>query len=231
MTKTNGSILRGYFDEVVNQKHLDLFSRYLDLQPKYFSEKFIGHVPLYVSMGIMTDESSGVKVTIQSVNPGSPAEGKLMVGDEILHVFDGARAWLTFDELREGVWGQGALGTLITIWIQRENVEHEIPLTRGLVRGFEFPYHLLVPSIIEYFKDWRDLKVRLVNVIETGDLVAYHAEYQGYNVRYRRIAMWAELGFVRFRDGKITDWWSEEDKLSQLKQLGYTIQEPELVKK
>jgi hypothetical protein len=228
MIKTNSSILRGYFDEVVNQ--IDL-QKYLDPFPKYFSEKFIGHVPLYVSMGITTDDSSGVKVTIQSVNPGSPAEGKLLVGDEILHVFDGVRAFLTFDELREGVWGQGAFGTSITIWILRENVEHEIPLTRGQVQGFEFPYHLIVPSIFEYFRDWRDLKVRVVNAIETGDLVAYHAEYQGYNVRYRRSATWAESGFVRIQDGKITDWWSEEDKLSQLKQLGYTIQEPELVKK
>jgi hypothetical protein len=231
MTQTNSSILRGYFDEVVNQKYLDLLSRYLDLYPKYFSEKFIGHVPLYVSMGIMSDDSSGVKIIIQSVAPGSPAAGKLMIGDEILHVFDGARAWLTFDELRGGVWGQGAFGTTITIWVLRENVEHEITLTRGLVQGLEFPYHLHVPSILEYFKDWRDLKVRLVNVLEIGDLVAYHAEIYGHNVRYGRSAMWAEFGFVRIQDGKITDWWSEEDKLSQFKQLGYTIQEPALAKK
>ncbi len=126
MTQTNSSILRGYFDEVVNQIHLQ---KYLDLETKYFSEKFIGHVPLYVSMGIMTDASSGVKVIIQSVNPGSPAKGKVMVGDEILRVFDGKRTWRTFDELREGVWSQGAF------W------HHDLPMgSARKSRTRDYPY-------------------------------------------------------------------------------------------
>jgi hypothetical protein len=223
MTQTNSSILRGYFDEMVNQKHLDLF-------PKYFSEEFIGHVTPYVGMGMAPDYSSGVKVTIQFVNPGSPAEGKLMVGDEILRVFDGERTWETFDELRQSTWGQGALGTSLTMWVRREEVEHEITLVRGLVQGFEFPYHLLESGTREYYKEWPDLTARLVNVIEAGDLVAYHAENQGYNARYGRAAVWAEFGFVRIQNGKITDWWSAENTFSQFKQLGYTIEEPALVK-
>lgn len=223
MTQTNSDILRGYFDEVINQQHLDLI-------PKYFSEKFIGHGTPYVGMGVMTDNSSGVKVTIQLVNPGSPAEGKLVVGDELLRVFDGEHTWKTFDELRQPLWGQGALGTSLTVWVRREEVEHEIILKRGLVQGFEFPYHLIEPGTREYIKDWPDLKARLVNVVETGDLVAYHAENQGHNTRYGRSAVWAEFGFVRIQDGKITDWWSVEDTFSLFMQLGYTILEPPLVK-
>jgi hypothetical protein len=42
--------------------------------------------------------------------------------------------------------------------------------------------------------------------------------------------MWAEFGFVRIQNGKITDWWVTDDALSQIKQLGYTIREPALVK-
>jgi predicted ester cyclase len=223
MTQTNSSILHGYFDEVVNQKHLDAI-------PKYMSEKFIGHGTPYVGMGLMIDESSGEKVIIQLVHQGSPAEGKLMVGDEILRVFDGERTWSTFEELRQSIWGQGMLGSSLTVWVRRDKAEHEIKLVRGLVQGFEFPYRLVESGNREYFKEWPDLKARLVNVIEAGDLVAYHAENQGHNARYGRSAIWAEFGFVRFQDGKIIDWWSVEDGISQFKQLGYTILAPALAK-
>lgn len=224
MAKTNSSIVRGYFKEVTNQKHLDLI-------PKYLSEKFIGHGTPYVGMGVMTDDSSGVKITIQVVYPSSPAEGKLMVGDEILRVVDGERTWKTFEELRDATWGQGVLGSSITVRVRREKAEHEFTIVRGLVKGFEFSYQLLEPGIRAYFKDWPDLKARLVNVVESGDLVAYHAENQGHNVRFGRSAVWAELGIVRIQDGKIIDWWSVEDTFSQFKQLGYTIREPALAKK
>lgn len=223
MAQTNSSILRGFFDEVNNQKRLDLI-------PKYLSEKFVGHGTPYVGMGVNSDDSSGNKVIVQVVFPGSPAEGKLKVGDELLRVFDGERNWTTFEELRQGIWGQGVIGTTITIWVRRDSSEHEISIKRGLVQGFEFPYTIIEPGTREYFKDWPDLKARLVNVIESGDLVAYHAEYQGRNVKYGRSAMWAEFGIVRIQGGKITDWWSVEDTFSQFKQLGYTIREPALAK-
>ena len=223
MTQTNISILHGYFDEMINQKHLDLI-------PKYFSEKYIGHGTPYVGTGLIIDDSSGEKVTIQSVYQGGPAEGKLMVGDEILRVVDGEHTWSTFEELRQGLWGQGVLGSSLTVWVRRGKAEKEITVVRGLVQGFEFPYKLMEPGWSEYNKEWPDLKAHLVNVIEAGNLVAYHAEYQGHNARYGRNAMWAEFGFVRFQDGKIIDWWSAEDLVSQFKQLGYTILAPALVK-
>ena len=153
-----------------------------------------------------------------------------MVGDEILRVSDGERTWETFDELCQTAWGQGALGTSLTVRVRREEAEHEISLVRGLVPAFEFPYHTLESGMRQWLKDWPDLEARLVNVIEAGDLVAYHAENQGNNTRYGRAAVWAEFGFVRVQQGKITDWWSAEDTFSQFKQLGYTIEEPAVVK-
>jgi hypothetical protein len=51
-TQTNSAILRGYFDEVVNQRRLDLI-------PKYHSEKFVGHGTPYVDLGMAMDQSSG----------------------------------------------------------------------------------------------------------------------------------------------------------------------------
>ena len=60
--------------------------------------------------------------------------------------------------------------------------------------------------------------------------LAYHAEDQGHNVRYGRSAVWAEFGFARVQDGKITDMWSSDETVVELRQLGYTILEPEMVK-
>jgi hypothetical protein len=160
------------------------------------------------------------------VQPGGPADGKLMAGDEILRVSDGDRTLETFDELRHAPWGPGVLGVPLTIWVRREGKEHEITLVRGLVPAFEFPYNLLESGIREGRKYWPDLQAHLVRVIESGDLVAYHAEIRGHNTRYGRSAVWGEFGLVRFQDGKITDWWSADDSFSRLKQLGYTIEEP-----
>jgi hypothetical protein len=219
MTETNSSIVRGFFDEVINDRRLDLL-------PKYVSEEYVGHGTPYVGIGIAPDYSGGDKVTVKLVEPGGPSEGKLMVGDEILRIADGERTWETFDELRQSDWGPGTQGTSFTMWVRREGVEHEVSLERGLVPGFEFPYHALESVMSDWLKDWPDLKSRLMRVIEAGDLVAYHVENQGNNTRYGRAAVWAEFGFVRVQQGKITDWWITEDTFSQFTQLGYTIEGP-----
>jgi len=50
MTKTNSSILRGFVDEVINQRRLDLL-------PKYLSQEYVGHGTPYVGLGIAPDYS------------------------------------------------------------------------------------------------------------------------------------------------------------------------------
>ena len=224
MSQTNGSVLRGFFEEVLNQRNPDLLS-------KYFSDNYIGHVTPYVGVGVGPDFSSGEKVIIRMVVPGGPSDGKLMVGDELLRISDGDCTWETFDEIRNSTWGHGPLDTAFTVWVRREGQEHEITLTRGLIQGVDIPYHFVEDGISELFETWPDWHSRLVQVLEVGDLVAYHAEHQGYNARFGRSAVWSEFGFVRVQGGKITDWWSNEDLYSQYKQLGYTIEEPSLAKK
>jgi predicted SnoaL-like aldol condensation-catalyzing enzyme len=98
------------------------------------------------------------------------------------------------------------------------------------VKGFVYSYHMVETGTRDFFKEFPDLKTRLLNAIESGDMVAYHVENQGQNVRYGRSAVWSEFGFVRIQDGKITEWWSSDDTIPQYRQLGYTILQPEMTK-
>ncbi len=224
MSQTNASILQNYFDEVINQKHLDLFS-------KYFDDNFIRHGSQYVGMGVMTDSSSGSKVVVQKVNPSGPAANKLIEGDEILRVKSDGRTFDTFEELRNGMlWGQGVIGTSLTVVVRRDGVEREILITRGLVPAFEFPNEMQEPGMRMFFEEMPDVKAQLVEEIEVGDTVAFRAEFQGSNVNYGRSAVWSEFGFVRFKDGKMTDWWNSDEEVSTIRQLGFSITAPELVK-
>ncbi len=224
MAQSDINILQRYFDEVINQKRLDLI-------PRYFSESFVGHGTPYVGMGFVPDSTSGTMVVVRKINPNSPAAGKLMEGDVILRAREGEHSWETFEQLRYGgLWGQGVAGTSLTLWVRRGNEEKEINITRALIQGFQFPYNLHEPMMRDFFKEWPDVKVRLVNVIESGDMVAFHADYQGHNTVFDRSAMWSEFGFMRFKDGKITEWWGSDEAVSTLKQLGYSVRAPEMVK-
>jgi predicted SnoaL-like aldol condensation-catalyzing enzyme len=220
---TNSDVLRGYFKEIDNQKKLDRLSVYV-------SEQVVGHNPPYVGLGVINDDSDGKNIIVRRVNSGGPADGKLQVGDVIVRVMDGGRTFRTYQELRSFVWGQGVLGTPVTLWVQRGGVEHEITIKRGLVQGLEGTFQFWQTGMPMYFKEWPDLHTDVIHVVEAGDLVAYYCEHQGHNSVYGRSAVWEESGIVRIQNGKITDWWSTENTLSQMKQLGYTLREPETVK-
>jgi predicted ester cyclase len=223
MVIKNSDILRGYFDEIVNQKKLEKL-------PQYLHEQFISHRSPYVGLGLATDDGSKGKVIISTIHPGSPADGKLQVGDEILQFQDGEHTWNTYAELRSGMWGQGMIGTTVSIRVKRAGEEHEYQVMRGLVEGFQFSYSFMHDAIPNYFDEWPDIHFHLVHILEAGDMVAYYGENQGRNIRFNRSAIWGECGMVRVQDSRIIEWWSQEDSFSWMRQLGFALQEPNVIK-
>jgi hypothetical protein len=92
MARTNKEIVLEYFAEVLNGKKLDRLD-------DFFSEESIYHTPTYIGAGIKTDDTSGEKLMTIGTMPGSPADGKLLPGDQIVWASDGKDTWDTFEKL------------------------------------------------------------------------------------------------------------------------------------
>ena len=220
MAKTNKQIFEEFIEKVLNPQRFELIHEYL-------TEESVSHAPPYVGMGFMIDDTSGDKVFIQEIAPNSPAAAHLQEGDEIVKGSDESGVFETYEQLKTSIWGQGKIGTPITLTIRREEKVFDVTFTRDRITGFD----TILSDTLELWKHymhntWPDQKSEITFLVEEGDLVAYYLLITGTNADYNQPAVWAESGIVRFKDGKITDWWSVEDGLSQFKQLGYRIDEP-----
>ncbi len=219
MTESNIEIVRGYI-ETVNRNE---FQRVYE----FCSEDCIFHVPAWVGVGLRLDVSSGQHVIVRSPVQGGNASAVLKTGDEIIQVSDAQHAWTTFQEIKDGVWGQGIPGTPLTIVVRRNGQTLELRLERGIIPASD-------EKLCEYLEIWRndklqnwpDLKCEIQTIFEKDDLVAFFAVDRGTNLEFGRSAIWSECDICRVKDGKIAEMWVVEDVFQQLTQLGYTIREP-----
>ena len=220
MSKSNKQIFQEYIENVINPQRFELIHDYL-------SEQCVFHTPPYVGMGIMVDDTSGDKILIQEVTPNGPAAGHLQKGDEVLKVSDESGVRETYEQLKPSTWGQGTIDAPITLTIRREEEVFDVTFTRDRIESFD----VLLSDSLEIWKrymqnTWPDQRSEITLLVEESDLLAYYMLVSGTNADYKQPAVWAESGVVRFQDGKITEWWSVEDELSQIRQLGYQIEEP-----
>ena len=222
MSKTNSQIVQEYFEIVINQKH---FERTFE----FCSQDCIILNPPYIGLGFNSDDSSGEQIIITEIAQNAPATGKLQVKDQIVRVKDAEKTWETFQDLKAGSWGwgQGILGTQVTITVNRGGKQIEIPLTRGHVEGF----NLKLSTNVELWsnntlKYWPDIQCEIKLICAEGDLVAYYAVDSGINHEFMRSAVWDECGIYRFKEGKIIEMWGIENTLGLLKQLGYQVHPP-----
>jgi predicted SnoaL-like aldol condensation-catalyzing enzyme len=220
MEDKNILIVRECLEQIINFKHFD---RLYD----YFSEGCIIYNTPYVGMGIRYDDSSGERFLVNQVAPHAPASGKLFKGDEILTVRDGNKTWQGFEQLSEGMWGFGAIGTIITITLQREGQNQEVTIQRGLVQDFDM-------TVADYAGDWQriltrdtpDQNVEIDRIIAAGDQVAYYATNTATHTKHKRSAVWSECNIMRLEGGKIVGWWGVEDALSTYRQFGFRLVDP-----
>ncbi len=220
MENKNVHIVQDCIEQIFNAKHLD---RIYD----YYSEQCVFYSPPYVGLGISYDDSSGERVVIKRVAANGPTAGKVQTGDIVLSASDANDTWDGFDHLRTGLWGQGKLGTELTLTLLRDGESLEVTIVRGRVEGFDSP-------VAEFRDIWRhylleempDLQIEINQILASGDLVAYFATNTGTNAIYHQSAVWTECNILRLENGKIVEWWGTEDQLSMWQQLGFRMVEP-----
>jgi len=119
--KSNASIVRDVLEEVVNQKRIDAWDR-------YFSPDYVARSAPFIGMGFSRDTCGGKQV-VNAISSGSPAEGKLQVGDDIIWVEDERRRWATHEEMEKGFLVYR--GNRLRLGVRRGQETVEVELTRG----------------------------------------------------------------------------------------------------
>ncbi|MFC2108234.1 ester cyclase [Candidatus Bipolaricaulota bacterium] len=215
--KSNVEIIQDVLEQVVNQKRIDAWD-------KYFSQDYIARGAPFVGMGFSRD-SSGDKHIINAITPGSPAEGKLQVGDELLWAEDERQRWATHEDISQGV--QRYRGSKLKVCVRRGKQTLEYELTRGLIQGFDTDNDRAKSEMQDFMtREIPDLRVEIKLTLADGDMVVCLMEYRGTHASFKREAIWREAWFVRLSEGKIVESWPLPDIDAYCRQLGYQITPP-----
>lgn len=210
--KPNAEIIREVLDEVVNQKRIDAWD-------KYFSSDYVARGTPFIGMGFSRDISGGRHI-IDAISPGSPAEGKLQMGDELLSVEDERERWATYEDISQGL--QRYRGSTLKLGVRRGKQTLEIELTRGPMRGFDTDNAQAKSAMHEFMaSEIPDLRVDVQLTIAEGDMVACLMEYRGTHATFKREAIWREIWVARLSKGKIVESWPLPDVDAYLRQLGF----------
>jgi predicted ester cyclase len=216
--KSNIEIIEDIIEQVVNQKKLDIYDQ-------YFSPDYISRGNPYVGIGFSAD-SSGNKHIINFIAPGSPAEGKLEVGDELLWTEDKNERWATYRDIKQ-VLSQGYRGSKYKVGVRRGDQTLEYEFTRDLIKGFDTPKDQAKSDLRTFMtKQFPDLRATIKLILADGDRVFCLVEYRGTHADFEREAVWREAWFVRLSEGKIVEDWTVYDGSSYFRQLGYQLLPP-----
>ena len=212
--KSNVEIIQDTIEQIVNQKKIDMWDQ-------YFGQDYIARGAPCIGMGFSGD-TSGNKHIINIIYPGSPADGKLQVGDELLWVEDEYQRWATYEEISVGIQG-----SKYTVGVRRGNQTLEYELARDLFRGFDTNNDQAKSDMREFMaNEFPDLKATIKLILADGDMVVCLLEYRGTHANFEREAVWREAWFVRLSEGKIVEGWPVLDESSYCRQLGYQIIPP-----
>ncbi len=82
-----------------------------------------------------------------------------------------------------------------------------------------------------FYRSFTDNSIEIGEIIQEGNLVAFRgitrsrhtAEYMGVPASGRKIEV-PVIGMAKLKEGKIFEWWNSPDRLSWMKQLGFSLQ-------
>ena len=212
--KSNKEIIQDTIEQVVNQKNIDAWE-------VYFSPDYVAHGAPFIGMGFGRDTSGKVHM-VNMIFPGSPAEGVLEVGDEVLWVADEQQRWESYEEIEEGLRGK-----TYTLGIRRGDQTLEVELTKDLIQGFDTPNDQAKAEMGAFMTEqFPDLKATIQLILGEGEMVVSLLEYRGTHAKFQRESVWREAWFARLSDGLIVESWPIIDESSFLRHLGYRLVPP-----
>ena len=221
MSKSNKEIILGLL-KAEDEKQVNKMGDYI-------SDDYVFHVSPYVGLGFNIDDSEEGKLKVKGLAKGSPAEKALKNGDEIVGMADELHSTQSVEELRKGLggWGQGEIGTPITVTVIRDGEKMDLELTRAKIEGLDLHY-------AEFKDTWNhnlltavdNQKTELLHYFEDGDMVMYFARTSGTVNEFGRSAIWEYATAARIKDGKLVEAWSVGPGLEYYTQLGFKIEPP-----
>ena len=212
--KSNLEIIQDTIEQIVNQKKIEKWDQ-------YFSPDYLARGAPFIGMGFSRDTSMN-KHIIHMVFPGSPADGKLQAGDELLWVEDENQRWETHEEIEQGIQGKQ-----YKVGVGRGDETLEVELTRDYIKGFDTPNDQAKAEMGEFISEqFPDLTASIKLILGDGDLVVTLLEYRGTHATFQREAVWREAWFARLSEGKIVESWPIIDESSFLRHLGYQLVPP-----
>jgi len=212
--KSNVEIIQDTIEQIVNQKNIDKWDQ-------YFSPDYVSRGAPYIGMGFSRD-TSGDRHIIDMIAPGSPADGKLQLGDELIWVEDEHQRWATYEEIEQGIRGRQ-----YKVGVRRGDQNFEYELTRDLLRGLDTQTDQAKLDMREFMtKESPDLRATIKLVLADDDMVVTLLEYLGTHAGFERQAVWREAWFVRLSEGKIVEGWPIIDESSFFRHLGYQLVPP-----
>ena len=214
---SNVEIIRETLERIVNQKQIDAWD-------DFFSPDYIARTAPSIGLGLSID-SSGDAHVVRFIVPGSPAEGRLEVDDQIVWADDSQQRWDTFEGVSIGI--QSHHGPAIKLGIQRGDQTLEVELVRGRFEGSETDCEQAKAEMRDFMtRQIPDLTVEIIQTIADGDTVACLMDYRGTHAEFKREAIWREAWFARLEDGMIIESWPLPDIDAYCRQLGYRMTAP-----
>ncbi len=220
MENPNVEVVEGFIEQIFNQRQPERLSEFCEADA-------VSHAPAYVGLGVYFDDTSGEKLILTQIAPGSPADGHLQIGDELIRVRNEEQTWETFESLRKGFWTRGLVGSEVALTVRRHGNLLTIPLQLRKIDQFDIKLADSIRTMMPYLNQfWPDLKIEIQQIFGADDMVSCYAIDHGTSLEYHRSAVWSEMDLFRLRDGRIIELWSVENALDELTQLGFQITEP-----
>lgn len=215
--RPNVEIVREALEQIVNHKRIDAWD-------EYFSPDYIAREAPFIGLGFFRD-SSGDRHIISAIIPGSPAEGELQVGDELLWVEDERQRWSTYEGISQGI--RSYRGSKLKLSVRRGSETIDVELTASLIPGFDTNNDQAKAEMKDFMtRQIPDLRVDVRLTVADDDTVVCLKDYRGTHASYKREASWREIWIARLSEGKIVESWPLPDIDSYRRQMGFQLTPP-----